>query len=78
MGYAFMAKIIPFKYTCTEEEKYVNRKMLAQTMKDRHYRAWKEYKSANKWDADRDAIWTQRAIYLVNHQPFLLKLSSNK
>ncbi|KAJ0613509.1 hypothetical protein HanIR_Chr02g0052151 [Helianthus annuus] len=38
VGYAFMAKIIPFKDTRTEEEKYVYRKMIAQNMKDKIYR----------------------------------------
>ncbi|MFS7915094.1 hypothetical protein Hanom_Chr02g00161301 [Helianthus anomalus] len=28
--------------------------MLAQTMKDRNYRAWKKAKKANRWDSDRE------------------------
>ncbi|MFS7969298.1 hypothetical protein Hanom_Chr09g00807511 [Helianthus anomalus] len=54
VGYAFMAKVEPFKDTRTEEQKYNYRKMLAQTMKGRNYRAWKEAKKANQWDSDRE------------------------
>ncbi|MFS7976573.1 hypothetical protein Hanom_Chr10g00894031 [Helianthus anomalus] len=39
VGYAFMAKVEPYKDTRTEEQKYIYRKMLVQTMKDRNYRS---------------------------------------
>ncbi|MFS7969296.1 hypothetical protein Hanom_Chr09g00807491 [Helianthus anomalus] len=54
VGYTFLAKVEPFKDTRTEEQKYNYRKMLAQTMKGRNYRAWKEAKKANQWDSDRE------------------------
>ncbi|XP_022026823.1 myosin-2 heavy chain, non muscle-like [Helianthus annuus] len=54
VGYAFMAKVEPYKDTRTEEQKYTYRKMIAQTMKDSNYRAWKEAKRANRWDPDRE------------------------
>ncbi|MFS8019605.1 hypothetical protein Hanom_Chr15g01405701 [Helianthus anomalus] len=38
VGYSFMEKIVPFKDTRTEEEKYRYRKMIAQNMKDKIYR----------------------------------------
>ncbi|MFS7930656.1 hypothetical protein Hanom_Chr04g00346821 [Helianthus anomalus] len=45
VGYSFMANIVPFKDTRTEEEKYRYRKMIAQNMNDKIYRIWKEAKS---------------------------------
>ncbi|MFS7994269.1 hypothetical protein Hanom_Chr12g01103871 [Helianthus anomalus] len=50
VGFALMAKVEPYKDTRTEKQKYTYRKLIAQTMKDRHYRAWKEAKKANRWD----------------------------
>ncbi|KAM0041265.1 hypothetical protein Hdeb2414_s0011g00364331 [Helianthus debilis subsp. tardiflorus] len=54
VGYAFMTKIVPFKDTRTEEVKYTNRKVSAQFMKNRMYQTWKEAKTANRWDVDRE------------------------
>ncbi|MFS7997565.1 hypothetical protein Hanom_Chr12g01143251 [Helianthus anomalus] len=48
-----MAKIEPYKDTRTEQHKYTYRKLVAQTMKERNYRAWKEAKKANRWDPNR-------------------------
>ncbi|MFS7987846.1 hypothetical protein Hanom_Chr11g01027651 [Helianthus anomalus] len=49
-----MAKVEPYNDTRTEQQKYTYRKLLAQTMKDRNYRAWKEAKKANRWDPSRE------------------------
>ncbi|XP_035838279.1 ELKS/Rab6-interacting/CAST family member 1-like [Helianthus annuus] len=73
VGYAFMAKIVPFKDTRTEEEKYVSRKSLALTMKDRHFRAWKEAKSAKRWDADRECYLDPKGNILVEPSTLLVE-----
>ncbi|XP_035834106.1 uncharacterized protein LOC110882178 [Helianthus annuus] len=73
VGYAFMAKIVPFKDTRSEEVKHVNRKMLAQTMKDRHFRAWKEAKSAKRWDADRECYLDPKGNILVEPSTLLVE-----
>ncbi|XP_022024576.1 paramyosin-like [Helianthus annuus] len=65
VGYAFMTKIIPFKDTRTEEVKYVNGKMLAQCMKDKIYRTWKEAKSTKRWDADRECYLDPKGNIVV-------------
>ncbi|XP_035830839.1 uncharacterized protein LOC118480217 [Helianthus annuus] len=65
VGYAFMKKIVPFKDTRTEEVKYLNRKMLAQCMKDKIYRTWKEEKSAKRWDADRECYLDPKGNIVV-------------
>ncbi|MFS8034907.1 hypothetical protein Hanom_Chr17g01586751 [Helianthus anomalus] len=49
-----MAKTQPYKVTRTEEQKYTYGKMIAQSIKDKNYRAWKEAKKANRWDLDRE------------------------
>ncbi|XP_021979105.1 triadin-like [Helianthus annuus] len=55
VGYAFAAgKIVPFKDTRTEEEKFVNRRMKAQTKVSRIYTIYKEAKLARRWDPDRE------------------------
>ncbi|MFS8019469.1 hypothetical protein Hanom_Chr15g01404141 [Helianthus anomalus] len=54
VGYAFMAHVQPYKDARTEKQKFTYRKMIAQSMKDRNYRAWKEAKRANRWDPDRE------------------------
>ncbi|MFS7986779.1 putative transcription factor interactor and regulator CCHC(Zn) family [Helianthus anomalus] len=61
VGYAFMAKVEPYKDTRTKEQKYNYRKLVAQTMKDRHYRAWKESKGRTNGILIVSAIWTQKA-----------------
>ncbi|XP_022020137.1 uncharacterized protein LOC110920219 [Helianthus annuus] len=65
VGYAFMAKIVPFKDTRTEEEKYSYRKMIAQNMKDKIYRTWKEAKSAKRWDAERECYLDPKGNIVV-------------
>ncbi|MFS8001436.1 hypothetical protein Hanom_Chr13g01190371 [Helianthus anomalus] len=65
VGYGFMAKIEPFKDTRTKEEKYAYRKMLAQNMKDKNYRAWKEAKRANRWDADQECYLDPKGNIIV-------------
>ncbi|MFS8001443.1 hypothetical protein Hanom_Chr13g01190441 [Helianthus anomalus] len=65
VGYGFIAKIVLFKDTRTEEEKYAYRKMLAQNMKDKNYRAWKEAKSANRWDVDRECYLDPKGNIIV-------------
>ncbi|KAM0035747.1 putative transcription factor interactor and regulator CCHC(Zn) family [Helianthus debilis subsp. tardiflorus] len=65
VGYAFITKIVPFKDTRTEEVKYVNKKMLAQCMKDKIYRTWKEAKSAKRWDADRECYLDPKGNIVV-------------
>ncbi|KAJ0940264.1 putative transcription factor interactor and regulator CCHC(Zn) family [Helianthus annuus] len=55
VGYAFAAKkIVLFKDNRTEEEKFVNRRMKAQTRISRIYNTFKEAKRARRWDADRE------------------------
>ncbi|KAJ0546174.1 putative transcription factor interactor and regulator CCHC(Zn) family [Helianthus annuus] len=55
VGYAFAAgKIVSFKDTRTEEEKFVNRRMKAQTKVSRIYTIYKEAKRAKRWDPDRE------------------------
>ncbi|KAF5804170.1 putative transcription factor interactor and regulator CCHC(Zn) family [Helianthus annuus] len=55
VGYAFAAgKIVPFKNTRTEEEKFVNRRVKAQTKVSRIYTIYKEAKRAKRWDPDRE------------------------
>ncbi|KAJ0499661.1 putative transcription factor interactor and regulator CCHC(Zn) family [Helianthus annuus] len=55
VGYAFAAtKIVPFKDNIMEEEKFVNRRMKAQTRMSRIYNTYKEAKRAKRWDADRE------------------------
>ncbi|KAM0043514.1 hypothetical protein Hdeb2414_s0010g00342191 [Helianthus debilis subsp. tardiflorus] len=54
VGYAFVAKIVPFKDNRTEKEKFVNRMMKAQTRMRRVYNTYKEAKRAKRWDADRE------------------------
>ncbi|KAJ0796039.1 hypothetical protein HanPI659440_Chr04g0157501 [Helianthus annuus] len=55
VGYAFAAgKIVPFKDTRTKEEKFVNRRMKAQTKVSRIYTIYKEAKRAKRWDPDRE------------------------
>ncbi|MFS7947175.1 hypothetical protein Hanom_Chr06g00545011 [Helianthus anomalus] len=68
-----MAKVIPFKDTRTKEVKYVNRKMLAQTMKDRHYRAWKEAKSTKRWDAVRECYLDPKGNILLEPSTLLVE-----
>ena len=55
VGYAFAAtKIVPFKDNRMEEEKFVNRRMKAQTKVSRIYTIYKEAKRAKRWDPDRE------------------------
>ncbi|XP_021995996.1 uncharacterized protein PFB0145c-like [Helianthus annuus] len=60
-----MTKIVPFKDTRTEEEKYSYRKMIAQNMKDKIYRTWKEAKSAKRWDANRECYLDPKGNIVV-------------
>ncbi|KAJ0907236.1 hypothetical protein HanRHA438_Chr07g0296551 [Helianthus annuus] len=63
VGYAFAAgKIVPFKDTRTEEEKFVNRRMKAQTKVSRIYTIYKEAKRAKRWDPDRECYLDPQAI----------------
>ncbi|KAJ0505421.1 putative transcription factor interactor and regulator CCHC(Zn) family [Helianthus annuus] len=57
VGYAFMAKSVepvPFKDNRNEQEKYVNRKMKAQTRMIRISGIYTEAKRAKRWDPDRE------------------------
>ncbi|XP_022019397.1 uncharacterized protein LOC110919440 [Helianthus annuus] len=60
-GYAFMAKVEPYKDTRTEEQKYNYRKLIAQTMKDRNYRAWKEAKKRMNKKRERERDQAKKA-----------------
>ncbi|MFS8002904.1 hypothetical protein Hanom_Chr13g01207551 [Helianthus anomalus] len=68
VGYAFIAKVEPYKDTRTEQQKYTYRKLVAQTMKDINYRAWKEAKMANRWDPDQECYLDRKATTLLNLQ----------
>ncbi|KAJ0887433.1 putative transcription factor interactor and regulator CCHC(Zn) family [Helianthus annuus] len=48
VGYAFVSKLVPFKDNRTAEEKYVNRKMLAQFRMTRICNTFKEAKRAKR------------------------------
>ncbi|MFS7905025.1 hypothetical protein Hanom_Chr01g00042891 [Helianthus anomalus] len=61
VGFALMAKVELYKDTRSEEQKYTYRKLIAQTMKDRNYQAWKEAKRANRWDGDRECYFDPKA-----------------
>ncbi|MFS7929766.1 hypothetical protein Hanom_Chr04g00336341 [Helianthus anomalus] len=73
VGFAFMAKVEPYKDTRTEEQKYTYRKMIAQSIKDRNYRAWKEAKRANKWDPDRECYLDQKGNIIVEPSTLIVE-----
>ncbi|XP_021991517.1 spindle pole body component 110-like [Helianthus annuus] len=47
--------------------------MLAQNMKDRNYRAWKEAKSENRWDADRECYLDPKGNIIVEPSTLIVE-----
>ncbi|MFS7996830.1 hypothetical protein Hanom_Chr12g01134431 [Helianthus anomalus] len=74
VGYAFMAKIVPFKYTRTEEEKHAYRKMLAQNMKDKNKSSLERGKSANRWDADRECYLVPKGNIIAEPSTLIVEI----
>ncbi|MFS7898375.1 hypothetical protein Hanom_Chr15g01395191 [Helianthus anomalus] len=69
-----MAQIQPQREP-TEEERYIHRKLIAQTMKTKIYKTWKEAIKARRWDLDRECYLDPKATSLWNHHQLMLKLS---
>ncbi|MFS7911118.1 hypothetical protein Hanom_Chr02g00114271 [Helianthus anomalus] len=49
------------------------RKMIAQSIKDRNYRAWKEAKRANRWDQDRECYLDDKGNIIVEPSSLILE-----
>ncbi|MFS8018710.1 hypothetical protein Hanom_Chr15g01395201 [Helianthus anomalus] len=48
-----MAQIQPQREQ-TKEERYIHRNLIAQTMKTKIYKTWKEAINSRRWDPDRE------------------------
>ncbi|MFS8033744.1 hypothetical protein Hanom_Chr17g01573191 [Helianthus anomalus] len=63
-GFALLAQIHQQKEP-TEEEIYIRRQLIAQTMKTKIYNTWKEAKKARRWDTNRECYLDPKGNIVV-------------